>query len=51
MMDKAMSLTLATLAFTFSASAYSAQFSSIIDAIAIPKNVEYNRSLAKVPVH
>ena len=37
-MNKAMSLTLATLAFTFSASAYSAQFSSIIDAMAMPKN-------------
>ena len=37
-MNKAISLTLATLAFTFSASAYSAQFSSIIDAMAIPKN-------------
>ena len=37
-MNKAMSLTLATLAFTFSAPAYSAQFSSIIDAMAIPKN-------------
>lgn len=36
-MNKAISLTLATLAFTFSASAYSAQFSSIIDAVAIPK--------------
>ena len=36
-MNKAISLTLATLAFTFSASAYSAQFSSIIDAMAMPK--------------
>lgn len=50
-MIKAISLILTTIAFTFSTPAYSAQFSSIIDAIAIPKNVEYNRSLAKVPVH
>lgn len=34
-------LTFITVAFTFSTSAYSAQFSSIIDAIAIPKNAEY----------
>ena len=37
-------LALATIAFTFSASAYSAQFSSIIDAISIPENVDYNVS-------
>ena len=43
-MKKAISLTLTTLVFTFSTSVYSAQFSSIIDAMAIPKNVEYNVS-------
>ena len=43
-MNKAIPLTLATLAFTFSSFAYSAQFSSVIDAMAIPKNVKYNVS-------
>lgn len=43
-MSKTITLALATIAFTFSTSVYSAQFSSIIDAIAIPKNVEYNVS-------
>lgn len=43
-MNKAISLTLATLTFTFSASAYSAQFSSIIDAMAIPKTSQGNVS-------
>ena len=42
MASKTLLLAFATTAITFSASAYSAQFSSIIDAIAIPKNVEYN---------
>lgn len=42
MASKTLILAFATTALTFSASAYSAQFSSIIDAIAIPKNVEYN---------
>ncbi len=42
MASKTLLLAFATTALTFSASAYSAQFSSIIDAIAIPKNVEYN---------
>lgn len=43
-MIKAISVTLTTIAFTFSTPAYAAQFSSIIDAMAIPKNVEYNVS-------
>ncbi|MDE4454403.1 hypothetical protein [Psychrobacter sp. DAB_AL62B] len=42
MASKTLLLAFATTALTFSASAYSAQFSSIIDVIAIPKNVEYN---------
>lgn len=42
MASKTLLLAFATTALTFSASAYSAQFSSIIDAIAIPENVEYN---------
>lgn len=41
-MSKTILLIVATTAFAFSTSAYSAQFSSIIDAMAIPKNVEYN---------
>ena len=41
-MSKTIVLALATIAFTFSASACSAQFSSIIDTIAIPKNVEHS---------
>lgn len=43
-MRKTIKLALATIVFTFSASAYSAQFSSIVDAIAIPKNAEYSVS-------
>lgn len=42
MASKTLLLAFATTALTFSAFAYSAQFSSIIDAIAIPENVEYN---------
>jgi len=41
-MSKTIILAFATTALTFSASAYSAQFSSVIDAIAIPENVGYN---------
>ncbi len=41
-MSKTILLIVATTAFAFSTSAYSAQFSSIIDAMAIHKNVEYN---------
>ena len=44
-MNKTIPLALATLAFTFSASAYSAQFSSIIDAMAIPKTSPSNVSV------
>ena len=43
-MNKAIPLALAILAFTFSSSAYSAQFSSVIDAIDIPKHAKYNLS-------
>lgn len=41
-MRKTILLVFITIAFTFSVSAHSAQFSSIVDAIAIPNNAEYN---------
>ncbi len=41
-MNKTTLVVFATTALTFSASAHCAQFSSFIDAIAIPENAEYN---------